>query len=152
MAIENVTLNVEQELYVLDCGSGYTCLGFDVCLERAAKIAEWLTAEGIKFKTPEAERGTLEAYARYTRVLQMADEHCQKTRKRCPAELTPQLVGLEGKRVEVTDKYGETRRFYVGKSTGWMPCHLEIERRNSSGGGGVTGAPFKSLRILKGTR
>ena len=48
--------------------------------------------------------------------------------------LTPQLLGLEGWRVEVDTSYGETRRFIVGRSTGWKPCHLEIPRRDSSGG------------------
>jgi hypothetical protein len=34
------------------------------------------------------------------------------------SDLSPQLVGLEGYRVEVVTTYGETRRFIVGKSTG----------------------------------
>lgn len=48
--------------------------------------------------------------------------------------LTPQLTGLEGKRVEVVTTYGERRRFWVGRSTGWRPCHLEVKLRTSSGG------------------
>ncbi len=40
--------------------------------------------------------------------------------------LTPQLLDLEGWRVEVDTMAGETRRFYVGRSTGWRPCHLEF--------------------------
>ena len=51
--------------------------------------------------------------------------------------LTPQLVGLEGWRVEVVTTYGKTRRFIVGRSTGWTPIHLEIPRRDSSGGIGA---------------
>lgn len=53
------------------------------------------------------------------------------------SDLCPQLAGLEGWRVEVLDHEldgGSTRRFIVGKSTGWRPCHLEISRRNSHGG------------------
>jgi hypothetical protein len=53
---------------------------------------------------------------------------------RSDAGLTPQLVGLEGWRVEVETEYGETRRFIVGRSTGWVPIHLEIARRNCRGG------------------
>lgn len=69
-------------------------------------------------------------------------------RTNCPfrdeSDLTPDLVGLEGWRVLATrwakDEAGdivgegETVRFYVGKSTGWKLCHLEIARRDSMGG------------------
>ena len=80
--------------------------------------------------------------------MERADSYCQRNKLRCPVELTPELTGLEGKRVEVVDRYGERRRFIVGKSTGWLPIHLEIARRNSSGGPAVTGAPFQSVRIV----
>lgn len=50
------------------------------------------------------------------------------------SDLTKQLVGLEGWRVEVTDDDGIKRRFIVGKSTGWRPCHLEIKTTRSYGG------------------
>ena len=50
------------------------------------------------------------------------------------SDLSPQLVGLEGYRVEVETTYGERRRFIVGKSTGWRPCHLEVKTRRSYGG------------------
>lgn len=59
----------------------------------------------------------------------------QKTAIRDYSGLTPQLIGLEGWRVEVTDTQGETRRFIVGRSTGWRPCHLEVKTRRSFGGG-----------------
>lgn len=49
--------------------------------------------------------------------------------------MTPQLHGLEGWRVEVVTKYGEKRRFIVGRSTGWRPIHLEIKTSRSTGGG-----------------
>ncbi len=61
--------------------------------------------------------------------------------------LTPQLVNLEGWRVEVVTTYGETRRFYVGKSTGWKPCHLEISRRNVYGGPSAE-REYRSVRKL----
>jgi len=139
-----VTINREQELYVIFCGRDYTCLGFDVCLEWARGIAEWL---GVPAIDPEL-RGTMEAYAQYEELAGEGRHKHSATGERCPALLTPQLVGLEGKRVEVVDHDGEKRRFIVGKSTGWLPIHLEISRRNSSGGFGVTGAPFRSVRVV----
>jgi hypothetical protein len=71
----------------------------------------------------------------------------QKASLRDYSALTPQLVGLEGYRVEVVTDYDETRRFIVGKSTGWKPIHLEIARRNSSGGGPAD-RRYKSVRTL----
>lgn len=61
--------------------------------------------------------------------------------------LTQQLVRLEGWRVEVKTTYGETRRFIVGKSTGWRPCHLEVANRNSTGGG-VAEREYAEVRRL----
>ena len=63
------------------------------------------------------------------------------------SSLSPQLLGLEGWRVEVEATYGEMRRFIVGKSTGWRPCHLEIATRRSSGGGSAERA-YKSVKRL----
>jgi hypothetical protein len=61
--------------------------------------------------------------------------------------LTPQLTGLEGWRVEVLDNYGQTRRFIVGRSTGWRPCHLEISRRSAYGGPAASSS-YQSVRKL----
>lgn len=79
-------------------------------------------------------------------------EHAAATGTRCPAELTPALVGLEGKRVLVTYPDGTESRFYVGKSTGWMPCHLEIKRRDSWGGGAAYVPEGARVRVLDGSR
>lgn len=37
-------------------------------------------------------------------------------------------------RIERIDNDGNRERFYIGKSTGWVPCYLEIKKSNSSGG------------------
>ncbi len=58
----------------------------------------------------------------------------QKKEMRNDSDLTEQLCGKEGWRVEVETTHGEVRRFIVGMSTGWRPCHLEVARRDSSGG------------------
>lgn len=141
-----VTLNHDQKLYVipLGTGQGFSCLGFDVCRERTLSYAKWL---GIKLAYT-LPYGSPAAYQLYEETLAKVRERNERTGERCPVELTPQLIGLEGKRVEVTDSHGETRRFWVGKSTGFVPVHLEISRRNSSGGPAVMGAPFKSVRVV----
>jgi len=144
-----VTVNPEQELYVIPCGDGYSCLGFDVLLARHNAVAAWLRSEGVQADDPPPEsRGTMPAYHAYRTLMDRAASYCQRNNLRCPAELAPQLAGLEGKRVEVVDCYGHRRRFIVGRSTGWLPCHLEIARRDSSGGPAVTGAPFQSVAVV----
>ena len=135
-----VTVNEEQELYVIPCGEGYTCLGFDVLLARYNAVAAWLRDQGLvqDYLPPEA-RGTMRAYTAYRTLMSRAQAHCQRNNLRCPAELTPQLTGLEGKRVEVVDCDGQRRRFTVGRSCGWMPCHLALARCDSRGGAAVHG-------------
>lgn len=147
------SINEEQRLYVLKCGDGYTHLGFDVCESRSLRYLAWLESMGRGFTSDIGatirKKGTKEAYEAYEMICRVAREWSGKTGMRCPAELTEQLIGLEHKRVEVVDKYGETRRFIVGKSTGWAPVHLEIETSKSSGGSAVMGAPFQSVRVIK---
>jgi len=48
--------------------------------------------------------------------------------------LSPQLVGLEGYRVEVEDNLGKVRRFIVGRSSGWRPCHITLRTVRSRAG------------------
>lgn len=67
------------------------------------------------------------------------------------SDLTPQLTGLEGWRVEVVTTYGETRRFIVSRSTGWRPCHIEVKLRTSSGGFGAD-KEYASVRTLRKVR
>jgi hypothetical protein len=147
---KQVTVNEEQRLFVIPCGGGYSCLGFDVCKERSAKIEGWILGQDLGAKVPdEQEPGTIEAYKRYQSLMDIARDICNRKKIRCNVGLTPQLVGLEGRRVEVVNCFGEKSRFYVGKSTGWMPCHLEIKRRDSTGGGAVCCTPFKSVTVVR---
>jgi hypothetical protein len=140
----DVMLNEEQKLYVIPAGNGYSSLGFDVCKARTIAYAQWAVI-ALPEPLPYA---SLEAYELYRDTVDQVRAKAALTYDRCPIELTPQLIGLEGKRVEVVDKYGEKRRFYVGKSTGFIPVHLEIARIDSLGGGAVSGAPFKSVRVI----
>lgn len=139
-----VTVNTEQELFVIPCGTGYTCLGFDVCFDRSIKLAQELGVT-VPMKRYKATKG---AYKYYERLTGIARERHNKTGWRSNSELSPQLIGLEGKRVEVKDCYGEVRRFKVGKSTGFIPCHLELANSRSTGGGAVMGAPFEYVKVI----
>ena len=145
-----VTVNKDQGLYVIPCGegrtAGYTCLGFENADRKARAVLAWLnlSADGM------LEPGTIEHYRQYEAMMQTGAQWNAKTGKRCDAELTPELIGLEGKRVEVTTPAGDKSRFYVGKSTGWMPCHLEIKTRASSGGCAVYFPKGATVRVIHG--
>ena len=73
----------------------------------------------------------------------------ERDRLRSDAGLTKQLIGLEGWRVEVVDKYGEKRRFIVSRSTGWVPCHIEIKTKASTGGFGADSEYASVTKIRK---
>ena len=140
------SINHEQRLYVLPCGNGYTCLGFDVAQRWAAGVNAWLPED--KRQPLSAAPGTAEHYAQYEAIMAAGAAHNLATRQRCPVQLSRQLIGLEGKRVEVVTPTGERSRFYVGKSTGWMPIHLEIKTRRSSGGCGVYVPDGSTVRVV----
>jgi hypothetical protein len=144
MTIEtSVQASEGQELYVLDHGGHITCLGFDVVLDRVERIVIELIGRGAlpasyldnELKAVKVARGTLAAYDTYRNLMDLLQRTCARDSERAVYDLSPQLTGLEGHRVEVIDRHGERRRFIVGKSTGWAPCHLEIKRIDSSGGG-----------------
>lgn len=152
--MKEITLNDEQRLYVIPESYGYSCLGYEVAYNKALAVYKWI--DGREFASDNARLspanvGTLEGYAEYLRAMDAGAHHAASTKSRCPAELTPQLIGLEGKRVEVITPNGEKSRFYVGKSTGWCPIHLEIKQRNSSGGGSAYVPEGSTVRVV-GTR
>lgn len=146
------SINEEQRLYVLKSGDGYSCLGFDVAERWLQDVLAWLpgTARNA-LPQATAAKGTREHYEFYRAVMAAGASHAAATKTRCPAQLTPQLIGLEGKRVEVLEADGAKRRFYVGKSTGWLPIHLEIANRNSTGGGSAYIPEGATVRVI-GTR
>ena len=133
-------------LYVIHFDGGCTTLGFDRLMELGNLLAAELDRWDL---TPlPAERGTMKAYGKYRKLTDLVFQKHKESGFRSRVELTPQLIGLEGKRIEVVDHCGGKRRFWVGRSTGWIPCHLEISNRRSSGGPAVIGAPFKSVRVI----
>lgn len=75
----------------------------------------------------------------------------QREAMRDKSHLTPQLIGLEDWRVEVVDMHGERRRFIVGRSTGWRPCHLEIKTLRSMGGDPAR-SQYQSVKPLRKER
>ena len=149
MTAPTVTINPEQRLYVIPCSGGYSCLGFDVAEGRMRRMLTWLQshdASPVSF-SDEPAPGTPERYARFEAIQSRVRDVVKATGQRCEVELSPQLIGLEGRRVEVVSKFGERRRFRVGKSTGWMPIHLELKTRRSFGGMAAD-REYQSVRVV----
>ena len=145
----NTTINHEQRLYVMKSGRGYSCLGFDVAERELQGVKKWLQANGVTPPTSGARPGTVAHLAEYELTMKAGAELHARTGKKCDAELKPALIGLEHQRVEVTLPDGSKNRFTVGKSTGWLPIHLEIKRRDSKGGGAVYLPDGATVRVLK---
>ncbi len=138
------SINKEQRLYVLRCGSGYSCLGFEYAEKRRRAVLYWIG------ETPESMRlGTKKHYAAYGAAMAKGAAHNIATKSRCDAELTPELMGREGDRVAILQDGAEISRFYVGKSTGWLPCHLEIKTCRSHGGGAVYFPEGATVQTIK---
>lgn len=138
-------INYDQRLYVIPSGGGFSCLGFDVAHKRTAQYAAWLKAPEL---APPARKGTVKAWKAYNAALSEVLRVCTAYNMRCPVELTPELMGLEGKRVEVIRPNGDRRRFKVGRSTGPIPIHLEIANSRSLGGGGAMIFPGDRIVIV----
>jgi hypothetical protein len=65
------------------------------------------------------------------------------------SQLVPALRQYEGDRVEVTYPDGDKARFWVGRSTGWRPIHLEINTTRSDGGCQVYFPEGTTVRLVR---
>lgn len=146
-------VNHGQGLYLVPCGTGFSCLGFDYAESQRLAVVGWLAAEGdswAKTSTGVAfEPGTPDAFQAYDTAMRKGAEFHSRTGKCCNADLTPELIGKEGLRVEVTGPDNYKSRFWVGKSTGWCPIHLEIRTRRSAGGGSVYIPKGGKVRVVE---
>jgi hypothetical protein len=130
-----VTINAEWEQYVIPEGEGFSCLGFDVCMRRIDRYAH-----NLVIPVPQVKRGTMEAYETMRGLVAALEHQFQTTGERAVADLTPQLIGKEGRRVRVIRSEGEPPvEFTVGKSMGWLPIHLEIDASDDPDSDGVGG-------------
>ena len=137
------SLNTEQRLYVMPCDTGFSCFGFDVLDRKAHAVARYARTD-----PPTAAPGTVEHFAQCATIMAAGACYSAETRTRDESDLTPELIGLEGCRVEIARPNGERERFWVGKSTGWMLCHLAIKTRRSRGGEAVYFPPGSTARFI----
>lgn len=75
------------------------------------RVADWMDVEA-----PVAALGTEEHFEQCAELVRRGQVYANASRKCCPGNLSPQLIGLEGCRVEVTTDDGEERCFWVAKT------------------------------------
>lgn len=138
-------VNKEQKLYVIESGNGYSCWRFKVLFNKVNRLALEYNRVDLSVKY----LGTKKVYTNYLKLLKIAEKRFKTENYKSKSDLIPEFIGKEGKRVEVVTSYNEKQRYIIGKSSGFIPCHLEIKKRNSIGGGSVTGYPFKSISFLE---
>jgi hypothetical protein len=128
---DNVGIDPQSELYVIKTGNGFSTWGWNVVKDRCERMALNLVIED--FVAPAT--GTREAWDTHQNLLGALKKRYDDTGEKTVFDLTMDLMGLEGHRVEVVDHEGDApRRFIVGRSTGWSPVHLEIKTIRSTGG------------------
>lgn len=132
--------------YVLKSGGGISCLGFAVADAKRSGVAAWLESEGIEPPTLAAPLGTPGAWLAYHETMAAGEAHHKATFRKCPADLCPELVRHEGRHIRATDRFGERRAFTVGRSMGWMPCHLEIAPGDD--GGAPAFGPYSDIERI----
>jgi hypothetical protein len=130
-------VTIREDHYEIDYADlSTTHLSFDVVMDRIERYSIELAGRGVLdasyIETPvRVQRGTMEAYDTYCNLRERLCRLVEETGERAVAELNPQLVGLEGCEVEVTETnmhWGPTRprRFIVAVSDGSIPSHLEV--------------------------
>lgn len=112
----SITINQEQQLFVISSGSGFSCLGFDVVFKRLKQIVAYL---GLSLPVNESDKGSLGQYALYERAV------AEASRKGGVKETWFALdTPIEVRRVlEHYRKSGQTLRIFYGDlKTGfdWM--------------------------------
>lgn len=139
-----ITINHEQELFVIPCGkNGFTCLGFDVCKERSITLQNELHI--IQNLPP---KNSLRAYEYYNELCDTVRVMNTQSGFRSQTELYKPFIGNEGRRVEVVYSDGTKERFNIGKSTGYIPCHIMVKTSRSLGGGAVLTDSIKNFTFL----
>ena len=53
-----------------------------------------------------------------------------------------------GQRIEVRTPYGETKRGYVGVTTGWKPVFILLAKSNSHGSGEILDSKYEIINTI----
>lgn len=121
--MNQLKIDKQKQQYVFTQGSGVFPIGIALLAKRAKAVAQWM---GVA--EPKSKAGSFEHYTECMAMMEKGHQHAKRTGLQCNGNLSPQLVGYEGARVSVVDNAGYTRSFWVARTLGWMPSHLEVNR------------------------
>lgn len=143
-----VTLNTDQNLFVIKSGNSVSCLGFEEAFNQSKELASRLLARGINVIAPLlSEKGTLQQYTHYQELLK--SYHLIKDNKTWFDSSTPakarkalESLRLSGNKARVFIGDTETGRDWleefdtigrVARSSGAMKTPLLISEKEYGG-------------------
>ena len=150
-AMQNVTLNLEQKLYVIAVDTGYSCVGFDNARDHTNQIAERLGQPELAFAP--GDHGTLDGYRKHGQAVQAWARSDLSRRTYFDPGTAPELAGvLEGcrksnRKVRLVLGDPDTGEAWldeydvvgtIGRSAGSLKVPLLIEDGESGGGAVLT--------------
>jgi hypothetical protein len=106
--VPTVTVNQAHKIYVIPCGRGFTCFGFQNLFNEANTMARLLNVDPI----PDAHFGTMAAYHRHTEIVALfiASPHAYKT------WFTPGTPEAVIQTLELARANGKLVRIFLGDS------------------------------------
>lgn len=110
----------DNEVFVLDGGTNT----FDEVEEKIDRYSIELLID-----RPQVPRGSIQALDLMKILADALTRRAETTKDMVVSDLCPQLIGLEGFIVRVTDKHGDTREFRpeIWMSGGKPPVHVEVK-------------------------
>ena len=146
---ENVTLNDDQELFVIRTGGGYGAFGYGVCFDESAAFAEAIGRPDLS--PSRSDYGTLAQYAQHADLQRAFIQHPRSKETwfgaNVPNRLKEALERARGSNRRVIVIYGDREtgigwggrpeRGTIGRSTGSIRIPLLVKTSHSMGGGAL---------------
>lgn len=157
--MSEVTINAEQRLFVIPCGDGYTCRGFDnLAMELNLLVGRIPLLKRFAGEVSRSVAGTLDQYALYRRLIDVLARHSYRTptwfHPDTPVELQAILERCRENRTPVRCFFGNPKTGRdsleefnvtgrVGRSTGILRIPLLVPD------GDCGGDSLSSERVVK---
>ncbi len=129
--MNQVSINTDQQLYVIDCGEGYSCFGFANARDHANQIAAKLGRSDLAFT--DGDYATLAGYKKYCDAVQAWGQ----SHLTCSTYFDPDTDTKVAKVLESCRTRGRKVRLVLGDTRSgepWLEEHDVVGRIGCSGG------------------